>query len=71
MDDLLRLRSLLDMYEAVLEELRRSDDPGLEELVVRLECREAEAAYAYYELLHPAGANGVVDGLPRRSLSLG
>ncbi len=71
MDEIARLRSLLDMYEAVLDELRRETTPETDELVARLECRAAIAAYEYYELLHPAGARNVAETMPRRTFSYG
>lgn len=66
MDEIARLRALVDLYENALEELEQLDDAGLEELVVRLRCRAAIAAYEYAEHLRPLGASGRVEVLPRR-----
>jgi hypothetical protein len=66
LDEIARLRALADLYENALEELERLGDPGLEELVIRLRCRAAIAAYEYAEYLRPLGASGRVQTLPRR-----
>ena len=67
LDEIKRLRALIEVYESALEELRRLGDPGLEELQVRLQCRAAQASYEHEELLRPLGAHGRVQTLPRRS----
>ena len=60
MDEIARLRALVELYENALEELDRLHDPGLEELVTRLRCRAAIAAYEYAEHLRPLGGTGRV-----------
>jgi hypothetical protein len=66
-DEIKRLRALIELYEAVLAELSRLSDPDLDELRTRLECRAAQAAYEHDELLRPLGAHGRVELLPRRA----
>ena len=67
MDEIKRLRALIEVYESALEELQRFGDPELDELRTRLQCRAAQAAYEHEELLRPLGAHGRVQTLPRRS----
>lgn len=67
MDEIKRLRALIELYDAALEELSRLSDPELDELRTRLECRAAQAAYEHDELLRPLGAHGRVEVLPRRA----
>jgi hypothetical protein len=67
LDEIRRLRALIEVYESALAEVRRLADPELDELEVRLECRAAQAAYEHEELLRPLGAHGRVQTLPRRS----
>jgi len=62
LDELARIRELLELYEAALEELRSLDDPALEELEVRLEARAAVAAHEYYERLEAHGATAGASG---------
>ena len=56
MNELRRIRGLLEVYETALEELRRLDDPALEEFAARLEARSAAAAHDYFEALRDAGS---------------
>jgi hypothetical protein len=53
-DELGRIRGLLELYEVALQEIRRLGDPGLDELEARLEARASVAAHDYYELLQAA-----------------
>ena len=67
MDEIKRLSALIELYASALDEVRRFRDPELDELVTRLECRAAQAAYEHDELLRPMGAHGRVQTMPRRN----
>ena len=48
-DELRRIRGLLEVYEAAIGEIRELRDPGLDEFEARLEARAAAAAHDYFE----------------------
>lgn len=55
MDELRRIRGLLEVYEAAIGEIRELRDPGLDEFEARLEARAAAAAHDYFEELREVG----------------
>jgi hypothetical protein len=51
LDELTRIRLLLEVYDVALREIRELSDPALDALEARLEARATAAAYDYYERL--------------------
>ena len=70
LDELSRIRLLLEVYGVALREIRQLDDPALDELEARLEARAKAAAYDLYERLQaeaPVGNPNSSRPLRRRS----
>jgi hypothetical protein len=65
-DELGRIRGLLEVYEAALAEIRNFRDPALDELEARLEARAAAAAHDYFQLLRDVGAITAEPSWPAR-----